>query len=457
MSKLQPKDVSDSLVCLPPAPAIPKLVQAVAFSISRRRTADVLSRRYGNAFTLNLPAFGRTVMIADKDLIKEVYSADPNQLGAPHAVVNGVFGPGSVFNLDGDEHRQRRRLVTPPFHGKAVRKYESIVEEETLQEIAKWPEDREFPTYDTMLHITLSTILRAIFGARGDELEALRRILPPWVTLVSRLALVPRPSRTYGRYTPWGRLAELRRQYDQVINKVMDRAENEPDFSDGTDVLTLLMHSSYEDGSKMTRGQIADELLTFLGAGHETTAATLSWVFERISRYPDVLAALVEESRTDAGELRQATIYEVQRNRTVVDFVAREVHSPVYQLGNWTVPQGYSIVVSIPLMHQNADAFPDPQRFDPYRFVHSKPSAYTSFFMPFGGGTRRCVGAAFANMEINVVLRTVLRHCAIVASTAQGERYHSRGITWTPKEGGKIMIHRRKEVQTVKQWSAASG
>jgi len=447
---------SDEQINLPPAPPLPSIVQALAFSVSRRRTAEVLSRRYGSAFTLKLPAFGPTVMITDKELFKEVYSADPNQLGAPHAVVDRVFGQGSVFNLDGAEHRQRRRLVTPPFHGKNVRNYEAIVEEETLHELAKWPEGREFETYEAMLTVTLGTILRAIFGANGEDLDALRRILPRFVTLVSRLALIPRPPRNLGRFSPWGRLAELRRQYDEVIYKMMDEAESTVD-RERTDVLTLLMQSTDEDGSKLTRAQIADELLTFLSAGHETTAATLSWVFERIRRHPTLLDELTEEAASDAGELRQATIYEVQRSCTIVDFVAREVHSPVYRLGDWTIPNGYSIVGSTPMVHADTKVYPHPDQFDPYQFLRMKPSEYSPAFMPFGGGTRRCVGAAFANMEINIVLRTVLRNCIIVPTTAPGEGLHSRGITWTPKQGGKVAIRHRTSPRSTYEISAVNG
>jgi cytochrome P450 len=194
----------------------------------------------------------------------------------------------------------------------------------------------------------------------------------------------------------------------------------------------------------MSRKDIGDELLTLLAAGHETTASTLGWAFERLTRHPDVLAALAEEADSGAdgvSELRQATILEVQRARTVIDFAARHVYSPVFRLGEWVIPRGDSIIISIAQIHADASVFPDPERFDPWRYIDSKPSSFA--WIPFGGGTRRCVGAAFANMEMDVVLRTVLRHFTIETTTEPGERWHNRGVAFTPKEGGRVVVHRR--------------
>jgi cytochrome P450 len=291
------------------------------------------------------------------------------------------------------------------------------------------------------MRITLNVILRAVFGAYGAQLDELRRIIPPWVTLGSRLAVLPKPSRTYGRYSPWGRLAEWRRQYDAVLDKLIDDERADPNFEDRTDILALMLRSTYEDGSPMSRKDIGDELLTLLAAGHETTAATLAWAFERLSRHPDVLAQLAEEAQTDNNELRQAAILEVQRNRTVIDFAGRRVYAPTYELGEWVIPRGYSIVVSISQIHDNAEVFPDPERFDPQRYIGTKPPTFA--WIPFGGGTRRCVGAAFANMEMDVVLRTALRQYAIQTTTAPGEKWHARGVAFTPKGGGRIVVHRR--------------
>jgi hypothetical protein len=426
---------------LPPTPRIPKALQGTAFSISRRWTVRQMARRFGDVFMLNVPIYGPIVVVANPQLAKQILTTSPDVLGNIKPNMSRLLGSGSVFALDGDEHRQRRRLLAPPFHGKSIKNYESIIEEETLREIAGWPEGTSFATLPSTMRITLNAILRAVFGAEGAELDELRRILPPWVTLGSRLAIVPKPKRSFGRYSPWGRLAEWRRRYDVILDKLIEQERADPKFEERTDVLALMLRSTYEDGTTMSRSDIGDELLTLLAAGHETTAATLGWAFERVSRHPDVLAALVAEADTQENELRQAMILEVQRSRTVIDFAGRHVYAPVYELGEWAIPRGSSILVSIGRMHANLDAFPDPDRFDPQRFVGAKPPSFA--WIPFGGGTRRCVGAAFANVEMDVVLRTVLRHFTIEPTTAPGEKYHSRGVAFTPKDGGRIVVHRR--------------
>ena len=441
MSEVVTAPPASPAVRLPPATRLPKMFQGLAFAMSRRWMIRRLARRYGNVFMMNVPIYGRVVVVGDPQLAKQIFTTSPEELGNIQPNLSRLFGSGSVFALDREDHRRRRRLLAPPFHGKSMKNYEAIIEEETLRETANWPEGRPFATLPSMMHITLNAILRAVFGADGAELDELRRLIPPWVTLGSRLAAMPKPKRNYGRYSPWGRLDEWRRQYDLIVDKLIDAERADPKFADRTDVLALMMRSTYDDGSVMSRKDIGDELLTLLAAGHETTAATLGWAFERVSRHPDLLAALVDEAENDGSELRQATILEVQRARTVIDFAARSVYPPVYQLGEWVIPRGDSIIVSIGQIHDNPDVFPDPERFDPQRYIGGKPSAFA--WVPFGGGTRRCVGAAFANMEMDVVLRTVLRHFSIETTTAPGEQWHCRGVAYTPKDGGRIVVRRR--------------
>lgn len=434
-------EAATDAINLPPGPRLPKFVQGLAYAISRTRTIERMARRYGDVFTMTLPVFGRSVIIADPVLAKQLFTANTDDVGNIQPNLSRVLGPGSVFALDRVEHRRRRKLLTPPFHGKSIKNYERIFEEETLRESASWPDGEEFQTLEPMMRITLNTILRAVFGADGERLDELRQIIPPWVTLGSRLAVLPVPARSYGRLTPWGRLSEYRRQYDAVVDRLIDDVRADPNFDTRDDVLALLLRSTYEDGTAMSRRDIADELLTLLAAGHETTGSTLSWVFERITRHPEVLSALEAEAATDDNEYRQATILETQRVRTVIDFAGRHVYAPTFRLGDWVVPKGYSITVAINKLHHRAQDFDGADSFDPQRFVDNKPSALA--FIPYGGGTRRCVGAVFANVEMDVVLRTVLRHFVIETSTAPDEKMHSRGVAYTPKSGGRVTMRRR--------------
>jgi cytochrome P450 len=426
---------------LPPGPRLPRLVQGVGFGLFRRRFTGRLVRRYGDVAMMHLPVFGHMITVADPQLAKQLFTAGTDEVGNIQPNLSRLFGPGSVFALDGAEHKRRRKLLTPPFHGKSIKNYEAIFEEETLREARSWPEGREFETLEPMMRITLNVILRTVFGADGERLDELRAIIPPWVTLGSKLAMAPIPPRAFAHIGPWGRLADYRRRYDAVVDRLIDDVMADSAAATRDDILTLLLRSTYEDGSTMSRREIADELLTLLAAGHETTASTLAWAFERVSRHPEVLDALVAEAATGDNEYRQATILEVQRARTVIDGAARHVYAPTFELGEWVIPQGYSIRVDISNIHERSQEFPDPERFDPQRFLGKRPSTFA--WLPFGGGTRRCVGAAFANIEMDVVLRTVLRHFTIDTSTAPDEKVHCRGVAFTPANGGRAVLRRR--------------
>lgn len=426
---------------LPPALRTPDPVVGLAFVAARRRFVQWLTRNYGRAATLRIPVFGDAVMISDPALAKQIFTTNPEVLHNIQPNLSRLLGQGSVFGLEGAEHRRRRKLLTPPLHGKSIAAYERIVEEETMREMASWPEATEFATLEPMMRITLNVILRAVFGADGAELQQLRELLPKWVTLGSRLALFPTPVHPPGNWSPWARLASYRQTYESLLDNLISRARQDPHFEERTDVLSLFLRSTYDDGTTMSRRDIGDELLTLLAAGHETTASTLAWAFERISRHPEVLERLAAEAAGEQNSYRQATIFEVQRNRTVIDFAGRHVAAPMYELGEWRVPQGFSILVSLLELHRDPQVYPDPERFDPQRFLDEKPNTFS--WVPFGGGTRRCLGAAFANMELDVVLRTVLRHFTIRTTSAPGEKWHHRGVAFTPKKGGRVAVYRR--------------
>jgi cytochrome P450 len=425
---------------MPPAVPLPKPVQLVLMAGFRRWFLRTAMKRYGQVFAINVPFFGRSVVVADPSLLRQVYLASTDDLMNVQPNLSRIFGPGSVFALDGTEHRKRRKLLAPPFHGQSIKNYEKVIEEETLREIATWPEGAEFATLEPMNRITLNVILRTVFGADGAELDYLREIIPPWAALGSRMATLPEPSFNTGRHSPWGRLAEFRRNFDRTVFALIDKAQADPALDERTDILALLLRSTYEDGTPMSRQDVSDELLTLLGAGHETTASTLGWAFERLRRHPQVLARLVEENDNGDNEFRRAFIQELQRNRTVIDFSGRHVAAPHFDLGEWRIPHGYTVMVALANIHANPDVFPDPERFDPERFLGKRPP---TAWVPFGGGTRRCIGAAFAEVEMDVVLRTVLSHLVIETDDAPDEKVHFRGIAFTPKNGGLITVRRR--------------
>lgn len=427
-------------VITPPGPWAPKTLQGLAFLSALCEVTALLGRRYGPAFTVNLPIFGQTVILNDPALVKELFSADSDLVERP-TNLGGIFGPGSTFSLNGAEHLQRRKILAPPFHGKRVRSYEQIIVEETLREIAGWPEGLEFETLEPMMRLTLNTILRAVFGAQGPALEELRSLLPAAVTFGSRL--IPFPAvvrRDFGQWSPGGRFLGYRRRIDAVIASLMNQARHDPSFDQRTDVLALLLQARYDNGDPVSDAHIADELLTLVSAGHETTAAALAWSVERLRRHPQLLSRLTDEVDSGGSELRQATIWEVLRTRPVLDATMRRARQRI-RFGDWVFPAGTTFVISIQLAHAAEASFPDAQAFDPDRFSGSAPRP--SSWIPFGGGVNRCIGAALANLEMDVVLRTLLSELQFIPTDAPDERRHNRGLAIAPGRGGMAVVRRR--------------
>jgi len=426
---------------LPPGPSTHGLVQAVSALARPHRGMRQARDRYGNAFTINSPVFGRSLVISDAAEVKQLFQAGAEIADNVEPNLGRVLGPGSLFALSGDEHRKQRKLLVPPFHGRRLAAYEQIMEDETVREFDSWPQGQEFATMPSMMRITINIILRAVFGAEGEEFDQLRELLPRWVKLGSLLAVLPVPTADWGRWSPWGRFKIMRREYNEIVERLIAKAERGGDLDSREDILALMLQARYDDGTPMSHRDIADQLLTLLTAGHETTATTLAWAVERLRRHPDVLTALHEEQRAGGKALREATILEVQRVRPVIDMVGRKIRADGARLGRWTLPRGIVVLASIALIHEDASLFPNPGRFDPQRFVTAKPDLYQ--WIPFGGGTRRCLGAAFATMEMNVVLRTLLREFDLAPTAEPDEAWHNRGIANAPAKGGLAVVHRR--------------
>lgn len=427
---------------LPPALRAPKIVQGVMFLTALQyRVAPALSRHYGGPFTINLPLFGRTVVVHDAVLAKDVYSSSFDLIERPTKILGQAFGPGSTFSLLGKEHLERRKLVLPNFVGKKVKNYERIVEDEVMRETADWPEGREFEALPTMTHLTLNAIMRATFGEQADALDELRVVIPPLITLGSLLQRMPPVvRREYGRWSPGSKLAGYRGRFDAVVTSLMADARADPHLTERSDVLALLLQARYEDGEPISDGHIADELLTLVAAGHETTASQLAWAVERLRRHPELLTRLADEVDAGGDELRQATIYEVQRLRSTIAASLRTVKQRI-RLGEWVFPPGTNVMVDFQLAHESDDNYEDPEAFNPDRFVGTNPPAFR--WIPYGGGVNRCVGAAFAHMEMDVTLRTLFREFRFTPTDAPDEGRNFRGVAIAPARGARAVVYRR--------------
>ena len=426
---------------LPPKSRWPRALQGLAYLTVGQRTMSHLRQSHGSAFAMQLPFFGPTVVISDPTLAKEFFKQPVDAMSAPEPNLGLVLGAGSSFALEGQEHLKRRKLVMPQFHGDRMRAYGSLIETETRAQTRHWPECEEFPVRESMMRITLNAILRGVFGAEGEELDAMKNAIPRFIRLGSRLVLVPSMHRDLGRWSPWHRLQALRAEIDDIFASLIARALADPRLGQRSDILSLLLQARYDDETSMSHHDIGDELMALLVAGHETTATALAWAFERIRRHPDVLFRLEAELDADETTLLQAVVHEVLRSRPIIDAVARKVVAPSVTIGPWVIPRGHVVTCNIGLMHANESAFPSARVFDPNRFIGANPDMYA--WVPFGGGSRRCPGAAFANMEMLTVLRTVLRDFTLLPTQAPDEGRRGRGVVFAPSKDGMIAVRRR--------------
>jgi hypothetical protein len=399
-----------------------------------------MQRRYGDAYTLELPVIGTTVVVSHPDLVRAVYTAKPTVLHGGKNPLGSLLGPGSLFSMDEDRHLQERRALLPPFHGDRMRSYDRLIEEETLRAMQAWPDAKEFPTIRTFNRITLRVILRAVFGAEGAELEDLEALLPRLTALGQRSVTAPILRRDLGAWSPGGRYAAMRRRYDEIVGTLIDKYLADPVPAERLDILALMLNPFREADEEIDRDDLADELLTLLVAGHETTASSLAWTVERLRRHPDVLRRLEQEAEGDSSALRTATILEVHRTRPVISATGRMVMEP-FDLGEWRLPPGTRVVTEASVMHYDERFHTNATSFDPDRYVGHKPDTYS--WIPFGGGVRRCIGAAFAQFEMDVVLRTMLRHFTLMPTDAPGERESFRGVAFAPARGGLAVVQRR--------------
>jgi cytochrome P450 family 135 len=402
---------------------------------------DRCHRRYGDVFAVRAAPIGAVVFVADPDDIKAVFAGDPAiyRAGEGNTVVGGVLGESSVLLLDGEEHRERRRQMLPPFHRDAVRRQVEQIAEIAAADVATWPLGREFPVAPRMSAITLEVILRIVIGTRDERrLDALRRALPPVVnTGVMTAAAMIRPSLLKRR--PWAGVRRARAEADRLLRAEITDRKADPALAERTDVLAMLVRST-----DMTDDELRDQLMTLLLAGHETTATALSWTLERLVRHPEVLARAVRAADDGDDDYLDAIVKESLRVRPVIFDVARKLAAPV-ELGGHRLPAGVTVAPAIGLVQRSARHYPDPLRFDPDRMVGAAPGPTT--WLPFGGGGRRCLGATFAQVEMRVVVREILRRVQLATTTARSERRRAKHITLVPHRGARILVLARRPAE----------
>jgi cytochrome P450 len=424
-----------------PGPRLPGLLQTL-MGITRPLEARLIMReRYGGVFRTHDAIAGELFHIAERELIEQIFKWKPAQysVSEPRQVMEPVAGASSILLLDGERHMQMRKLMLPPFHGEAIAHYAGLIEEITNREIDTWHQGQTIRTRSVAQRITMEVIIRAVFGiSDADRVAELQRLLPRLSSPNPLLLLV---QKDLGPRSPWGRFLRLRDHVDSLLYEEIERRRRDPASETRTDILTLLLSARDESGEPLSDRELRDELITILLAGHETTATSIGWAFERLLRTPAALERLTAEVHADeSSDYLDAVIKETLRVRPVVPEVFRAPTEPT-ELGGYRFEPGMQLAASILLVQFDPELYPpDPETFRPERFLDGAPEPYT--WVPFGGGVRRCLGAAFAMLEMKVVISTILSRTRLRAPRAKDERARFRGVTLLPSRGGEAIVER---------------
>jgi cytochrome P450 len=428
-----------------PGSRLPALAQALRYSRDPLGFLTTQQRRYGDVFGVSFPFFGRIVYVTRPDLVKAVFTGSPADFHAGEAnatVLEPALGPNSVLTLDDAPHMRQRKLLLPAFHGERVQRYGELIVEMTRREMESWPLGKPFAMRPHTQRITLAVIMRAVFGVHDERrLERFEALIDDFADRVGGpVNAFPIMRQDLGRFSPWGRFLRSRAALDEFIYEEIRLRRAEPGHEQRDDVLSLLLGARDEDGVAMNDRELRDEMVTVLGAGHETTATGLAWAVELLARNPEVMAKLRDSLGAGEEDYLAATVRETLRARPVIVDVARKLKAPA-TIGGYDLPEGTFVLPAIAALHYREDLFPNPHEFRPERFLDGKADNYA--WIPFGGGVRRCIGAAFAEFEMRTILREFVEGAELRPARPKPERVKVRNITLAPAKDTRVILKRR--------------
>ncbi|MBI3267660.1 MAG: cytochrome P450 [Planctomycetes bacterium] len=440
---------------LPPGPRTPAFLQTWAWVRRPVALLEDCARRFGKRFTLRFVGGRDYVVLSDPADVKEVFTAPPDALLAGRANRNFAtfLGPHSLFVLDGERHRKHRRLIVPPLRGERLGSLGALMRDATVADLPRWTAGRAFPSIERFRDITLEIILRAIFGVRDEaRLAELRSLLHELTESGSaKLAFLPALQTDLGPWSPWGAFLRRRKRFFALLQSEIEDARRNPGTRD--DILARLVAEGDRSGEPLADDEITAECMTLLGAGHETTTAALAWTLYFLLATPAARSRVVEEVRAatpgpdfdpaaiDKLPYLGAVIDESLRRRPLIpivprwaarEFVVRDLRLPA---GTYVAPCSY-------LVQHDPDVFPEPEAFRPERFLRERPRPYE--FFPFGGGGRICVGGAFANYEMKLILAVVLGGLELQLESCKLPAIGRHGITLTPAGGTPVLVKGRR-------------
>ncbi|MCC3430710.1 MULTISPECIES: cytochrome P450 [unclassified Microcoleus] len=413
-------------------------------------------KTYGDIFTTQFSNFPPQVVISNPQAIQEIFTADSKffESGTGNQVTLPLVGPNSLLLLDGDQHLQQRKLLMPPLHGERMKAYGEIIRDITEKAINTWTPGNTFVAQATMQNISLDVILHAVFGlSEGERYQQIHQLMVDMFSVFSNplnatFLLVKSLQKDLGAWSPWGRFLRQRQRLDELLyQEIRDRKTQSQPL--GEDILSLLVSARDEAGEPMSDVELRDELMTMLFAGHETTATALAWALYWIHYLPEVREKLLQElssidvDNCDGMEIAKlpylnAVCSETLRIYPIVFFAFPRVPQAPMQLMGYDIPKGVMLSTCIYLVHHREDLYPEPNRFKPERFLERQFSPYE--YLPFGGGNRRCIGAAFAMFEMKLVLAKVLSRYSLELAENRPILPVRRGLTMAPAGGVRLVV-----------------
>ena len=418
---------------LPAGPTASPALQTARWLMRPIAFLEACRRRHGDAFSVNFTGFQTPlVMVSSPEAVRALYGDRDHALPPGRTVtLRPMVGARSLLLLEGAEHLSRRRVMLPPFHGDRMRAYEPAVREAAERELDGWPTGQAFAVHPSMQAITLEVILSAVFGvADAERREGLRVLLRDLLSAtVSRGLQV---SVMLGRRDAMAQLEAMAGQIDSLLLDEIAARRSAP----GEDICSLLVRARFDDGGQMSDREVRDQLMTLLLAGHETTATGLAWTLDLLTRNPRTLALAREDADAGGDTYLRAVVAESLRLRPVVPLAGRRLTSDL-RVDGLDVPAGTDVTPAIWLTHTRADRYPEPLAFRPERFLADAPATYA--WIPFGGGVRRCLGAAFAEMEMRVALEEIVARRTLRPASPAAERVARRNVTFSPR-GGTVVI-----------------
>lgn len=422
---------------------------------------ETMQKRYGDIYSDSFPGFPQMVIISNPQAIEKIFTLAPELFvsGPGNAILKPILGSTAILFQDGDRHTRQRKLLMPPFHGERMRAYGQLIREITLQVMAPPIKKGQLTARPVMQEISLRVILRAVFGLReGERYDKIRSTLIEYldffnVPLNATFLFFKSLQRDLGSWSPWGRFLRHQKTLYQLLTEEIRERREQQDFL-GEDILSLLLSARDDEGQPMTDEELRDELLAILFAGHETTALALSWALYWIHYFPEVRDKLLTElspldiTTVDSSEIARlpylsAVCSEALRLYPVALFTFSRILQAPMELMGYQLPKGISIGIPIYLTHQRPDIYPEPRRFKPERFLERQFSPYE--YLPFGGGNRRCIGAAFTLFEMKIVLATILTNYSLTLAKPKPVLPVRRGIVFAPAGGVRLKVEKLED------------